>query len=294
VKVGVQLPEVEREVRWPEVADMARAAEDGGFDSVWVGDHLLYRDPVRGPWEAWSLLAALATMTSRVELGPLVACLGFHHPAVLAKQAATVQEISGGRLIFGVGAGWNADEFAAFGLPFDHRVERFTEAFAIVRGLLRDGSVSFTGAFHSAEDCVLLPRPATPPPLMIGSMGPRMLAAALPHVEMHHAWFAWFGNTVDGLRLLQTSVDEACVLAGRDPATLARSVALYVQVPGGAGRETPHPASRDVAPIALDALPDVLAAVEAAGVTHVQLVLDPITVDSITAAASVVASVLGR
>jgi alkanesulfonate monooxygenase SsuD/methylene tetrahydromethanopterin reductase-like flavin-dependent oxidoreductase (luciferase family) len=288
MKVGVQLPEVERYVRWAEVAEMARAAEAGGLDSVWVGDHLLYREPLRGPWEAWSVLAALAAVTRRVELGPLVACLGFHNPAVLAKQAATVQEISGGRLIFGVGAGWNADEFSAFGVPFDHRVERFAEAFTIVRRLLRDGEVSFDGTFHQADGCVLLPRPAVTPPFMLGSMGPRMLAAALPFVEMHHAWFAWFSNSVDGLRRLQAQVDNACVLADRDPATLARSVALYVQLPGGTGRSTAHPEPSDISPIPLAALPDVLAGVDATGVTHVQLVLDPITVDSIATVAEVV------
>ena len=92
----MQLPEVERVVGWPEVAAIARAAEDGGLDSVWVGDHLLYRDPDRGPLEAWTQLAALAAVTERVTLGPLVACLAFHPPLVLAKMAATVDEISGG------------------------------------------------------------------------------------------------------------------------------------------------------------------------------------------------------
>src|SRR3972149_12239945 len=104
LKVGVQLPEVEREGLWPELCDMARAAEQAGFDSLWVGDHLLFRDPdlpPRGPWEAWSVLAALAGITERVDLGPLVASVSFRHPANLAKKAATIDEISGGRLILG-------------------------------------------------------------------------------------------------------------------------------------------------------------------------------------------------
>ncbi len=133
-RVGVQLPEVEREVRFPEYAAMARAAEEVGFDSIWMGDHLLYRGdgrPERGPWEAWTLLAALAAVTDRVRLGPLVACAGFHAPAMLAKMAATVDEISGGRLVLGLGAGWNREEFDAFGLPFDHRASRFEESFEV-------------------------------------------------------------------------------------------------------------------------------------------------------------------
>jgi len=131
LKVGVQLPEVEYEPRWTDLAEMARTAEDIGLDSVWVGDHYLYRDAQRsrGPWEAWTQLAAIAAITSRVEIGPLVASTSFHEPAVLAKLAATVDEISGGRLILGLGAGWNETEYAAFGFAFDHRVSRFEEAF---------------------------------------------------------------------------------------------------------------------------------------------------------------------
>jgi alkanesulfonate monooxygenase SsuD/methylene tetrahydromethanopterin reductase-like flavin-dependent oxidoreductase (luciferase family) len=140
LKVGVQLPEVERVVRWPELRQMALTAEEAGFDSLWVGDHLLYRRPldVVGPWEAWSTLAALAAVTERVELGPLVASTSFHNPAMLAKKAATIDEISGGRLILGLGAGWNEAEYTAYGFPFDRRASRFEEAFTIIRDLLRD------------------------------------------------------------------------------------------------------------------------------------------------------------
>ena len=122
MRVGIQLPEVERDVRWPEYRALAGAAEAGGFDSIWLGDHLLYRDPDRAPWEAWTLLAALAAVTERVRLGPLVACAGFHPPALMAKMAATIDEVSGGRFVLGLGAGWNEDEFRAFGIPYDHRV----------------------------------------------------------------------------------------------------------------------------------------------------------------------------
>ncbi len=124
LKVGIQLPEVEREVRWPELLDMIRAIEDLGFDSIWLGEHLLYRwadRPPRGPWEAWTMLAAIAAVTTRVEFGPLVACTNFHNPALLAKQAATIDEISGGRFVLGLGAGWNETEFRAYGFPYDHR-----------------------------------------------------------------------------------------------------------------------------------------------------------------------------
>ena len=130
LRVGVQLPEVERDVRWPELETLIRRIEDLGFDSIWTGDHYLYRLPdgsVRGPWDAWSILAAAAAITDRVVLGPLVTPLVFYNPAVLAKKVATVDEISGGRLVFGVGSGWNEAEFRGYGVPFDHRVSRFEE-----------------------------------------------------------------------------------------------------------------------------------------------------------------------
>ena len=166
VRLGVQLPEVEREVRWPEYVAMARAAEGVGFDSIWVGDHLLYRGngmPERGPWEVWTTLAGLAAATERVELGPLVACAGFHAPAMLAKQAATVHEISGAGSCWPLGAGWNEPEFRAFGFPFDHRASRFEESFEVIRRLISGDRVTFEGRYVQVDDAVLLPRPATLP-----------------------------------------------------------------------------------------------------------------------------------
>src|SRR5512135_3740493 len=188
LRVGIQLPEVEREVRWPEYLAMARLAEDVGFDTLWLGDHLLYRfadGSARGPWESWTMLSALAASTSRIRLGPLVAATAFHAPAMLAKLAATVDEVSGGRFVLGLGAGWNETEFAAFGFPFDHRIDRFEEAFTIIRALLQEGAIDFDGRYFQARDCELLPRPARAggPPLLIGSKGPRMLHIALPHVQ---------------------------------------------------------------------------------------------------------------
>src|SRR4051794_17056089 len=196
LKIGVQLPEVERFVPWPEYVDLARLAEDVGFDSVWLGDHLIYDLPdgsTRGPYEAWTALAAIAMATSRVEIGPLVASTSFHAPAMLAKQAATVDAISRGRLIVGLGAGWNEREYRAFGFAYDHRVSRFEEAFTIIRHLLRDGRADLDGDYYRVEDCVLDPGPVRPggPPLMLGSIGPRMLRIGLPHVD---AWNVWWSD----------------------------------------------------------------------------------------------------
>jgi probable F420-dependent oxidoreductase len=228
MRIGIQLPEVERDVRWPEYAAMALAAEECGFDSIWLGDHLLYDAPERGPWEAWTLLSALAAVTERVKLGPLVTCAGFRPPGVLAKMAATVDEVSGGRLVLGLGAGWNEREFVAYGIPLDSRVSRFEEAFAIVRGLLAGERVTLHGRFHSAEDAVLLPRPARQVPLMIGSNGPRMLAAALPHASSWNTWYVDYGNTAEGFAALNARISEAAERAGRDPAEIERSACAHV------------------------------------------------------------------
>ncbi len=294
LKVGVQLPEVEREVRWPELLDMTRAIEDLGFDSIWVGEHLLYRwpdRPARGPWEAWALMGGIAAVTSRVEFGPLVACTNFHNPALLAKQAATIDEISQGRFILGLGAGWNETEFRAFGFPYDHRVDRFEEAFTIIRTLLQDGAIDFDGRFYQARDCELLPRGPRPggPPLLIGSNGPRMLRLTMPYAQAWNSWFADIGNRPDGVDRLREVVDEACRDVGRDPAEIERTVAVLVQGPGGTGRLQGDYAHGVIPP--LEGPPEVVAeslrAYARAGISHVQLVLDPITLDGIRAVAPV-------
>jgi probable F420-dependent oxidoreductase len=280
-RIGVQLPEVEREVLWPEYVAIAKAAEEAGFDSIWVGDHYLYRGdgrPERGPWEAWSLLAGLAAVTERVRLGPLVACLNFHAPAVFAKTAATVDEISGGRLVCAVGAGWNRTEFDALGIPYDHRAARFEEAFEIVRRLLAGERVTFEGRWHRVDDAVLLPRPARRPTLIVGSTGERVLAATLPHVDAWNTWFDWFGNSPERFASSMATVDRACERAGRDPATVERSACVLVRLDEGSserGDTSDAPAVRGE---------DVNAAVAAmgeAGADEVILVCDPITEASV-------------
>jgi probable F420-dependent oxidoreductase len=268
---------------------MARAAEDVGFDTLWLGDHLLYRygdGSTRGPWEVWTMLSALAASTSRIRLGPLVAATAFHAPPMLAKLAATVDEISGGRLILGLGAGWNETEFRAFGFPFDHRISRFEEAFTIIRTLLREGRIDFDGRFFQARDCELLPKPARPggPPLMIGSVGPRMLEITLPHVGAWNVWYRQSNNTPGGLEPILRQLDEACRAVGRDPATLEKTSAVLVRLPGGTGRLTKYD-ENEVAPVdgSPSEIADRLREYAALGLAEVQLVVDPITIESIEA-----------
>lgn len=288
-RVGVQLPEVERSVPWPEMVAMARAAEHTGFDSIWLGDHLLYDLPngeVRGPWEVWTALAALACVTERVELGPLVASTSFHTPAMLAKLAATVDAISGGRLILGLGAGWNQREYTAFGFPYDKRISRFEEAFTIIRELLRTGRSDFRGAYYDVVDCVLDPRPVRPggPPLMLGSVSPRMMRIGLPHVAAWNVWWSDYGNDAEEFAAVRTRVERAAEQSGRAPGEVEATAAVLVQLPDGVGRlmgETYN--DRTVRPVLVSALAAHLRTMADAGAGHVQLVLDPITVKSIEA-----------
>ena len=283
MRLGVQLPEVERVVRRDELAAMARAAEECGFDSLWVGDHLLYRGDgrgERGPWDCWTTLAWLAGTTERVELGPLVACTAFHPPGILARQAAAVDELSGGRLVAALGAGWNQEEFRAFGLPFDHHVSRFEEAFTIVRRLLAGERVTFDGRYHSVQDAVLLPPPARTPKLMIGANAPRMLSITLPHVDAWNTWFTHYGNTADGFAQHNAGISAAAERAGRDPAEIERSACVLVEVERAGERP------RDVEAVPADRLREHLRALGEAGADEAILVLDPITESSIRSLAS--------
>jgi probable F420-dependent oxidoreductase len=276
---------------------MARAAEEVGFDSIWLGDHLLYRDegePERGPWEAWTMLGALAAATERVELGPLVACTAFHPPGLIAKMAATLAEVSGGRFVLGLGAGWNEEEFRAFGLPYDHRVSRFEEAFTIIRGLLAGERVTLRGRYHQAEDVVLIPRPALPPRLMVGSNGPRMLAATLPHVDAWNTWFRDYGNSPDGFAELNERISAAARDAGRDPGAITRSACVLVAPDGSSGVRPSTPDAPPPVTGSPEQIASTLRELHEAGADEMILVMDPITEASIRELGHVVRRLRGE
>ena len=224
------------------------------------------------------MLAALATVTERVRLGPLVACASFHPPGLIAKMAATVDEISGGRLVLGLGSGSVEVEHSIFGLPVERRVSRFAESFEIVRRLLAGERVTFEGRYWSADDAVLLPEPARRVPLMAGSIGPRMLGLTLPHVDWWNTWYTWYGNTAERVVELNGQIDTACEQAERDPGDVARSACVLVQLDSAAIKR-PHDA--DTVPIAGDDLLGALRDLEAAGADEAILVVRPITEASI-------------
>ncbi len=290
LKVGIILPDTEREMggataRWADLAEMARLAEDLGFDSLWNADHLIYRfagkEP-QGPWECWSIIAALAAVTSRVEIGPLVACTSFRNPALQAKIADTIDEISGGRLVLGLGAGWNEPDYTEFGYPFDHRVSRFAEAIEIIHGLLRTSRIDFEGTYYSARDCELRPRGPRPggPPILIGSTSPRMLGLLAKYGDI---WNAWARQTLEELAEDREKVDAAMELAGRDPASLPRTVSLLVDLPTATGR--PSEEKPGITPREPEELAMHLQSYAEAGISHVQLMIDPNTTAGIEWAA---------
>lgn len=237
MKVGVILPlgsidRLGRPMTYQEVRNLALQVEDLGFDSVWLYDHLLYRFPnedAQGVSEGWTFMSAIAEATKRVEIGSLVLCTAFRNPALLAKMAVTLDDVSGGRLILGLGCGWHEPEFDAFGIPFDHRVDRFEEAVEIIVPLVKEGTVNFTGNYYSAPDCEMLPRPRTGGiPVLIASRRPRMNRLTARFAD---AWnTAWLGEA-DALAGTRAAIDAACAEVGRDPATLEVTVGINIAYP---------------------------------------------------------------
>jgi probable F420-dependent oxidoreductase len=293
-RVGLLVPVIEgtmagETASWRDLAAFARRAEDLGFDSLWLSDHLLFRLRGResaavGIWEGWSVLSALAVATSRITLGTYVACTAFRNPALLAKAAVTVDEISGGRLVLGLGVGWHEPEFDAFGYPFDHRFDRFEEAFTIIRSLIADGHVDFEGRHHRARDCEL--RPWGPRqgrlPLMIGSNGPRVLRMTAPYVQ---AWNSDWTHGPGEIPALRERVDAACRDVGRDPATLERTAGVVIDLPIRDAARDGRASTRGATAPGVDAskpatgtqaeLAGLLRAYAAEGITHVQAWIDP-------------------
>jgi alkanesulfonate monooxygenase SsuD/methylene tetrahydromethanopterin reductase-like flavin-dependent oxidoreductase (luciferase family) len=214
---------------WPQVRAFGQHAEAVGLHSLWVCDHLLSGPPDDGIHEGWTILAALASSTSRVELGQLVTCTSFRHPALLAKMATTADAVSGGRLILGLGAGWYDAEYQAFGYPTDHRVGRFEEAIAIIAPLVRGERVTLAGRYHQVRDAVLRPPPDRRIPMLVAAEGRRMLRLTARYAD---AWnTAWFGLPDDLLQRRLAELNAALEAEGRDPDTLRRTAGMEVRDP---------------------------------------------------------------
>jgi len=232
-----------------ELVGVALKAREVGFDAIWIADHFSMGNggddqPFLGIWECWTLMAALAARVPDVQIGTLVACTGFRNPGVIAKMSEMIEEISGGRLILGLGAGWHKPEYDQFGFPFDHRFSRFEDAIRIIGPLLRTGAADYQGAFFQANNALNLPRGprAGGPPILVGSNGPRMLEVIAEHAD---AWnTAWHRDTSKIPAQLE-ALDAACEAAGRDPKTLVRTAGLYFE--SGFGTDaSEHGTSEDI------------------------------------------------
>jgi alkanesulfonate monooxygenase SsuD/methylene tetrahydromethanopterin reductase-like flavin-dependent oxidoreductase (luciferase family) len=290
-----------------DVVYSARRAEDAGFDSVWVSDHFLYEpyvdfaavdvafpDDFRGvrvgAWECWSLLAALAVASERLTLGTLVTNTGFRNPALLARMIDTVDALSGGRLVAGLGAGDFATEHQAFGYPFERRVSRFEEALTIIHPLLRGETVTRTGEFYRTDGAVLMPRGERTrgPPLLIGSLrgGPRMLRLIARYADHWNCMLPFQESSPAAFDAAWAPARAACLRHGRDPATLARNVTVGVCLPGGAW---PLPGARPLTGSPAALLP-CFREFAARGIETLTLVIEPWSDASLAAFAEVAAA----
>lgn len=277
MQIGTILPADDRPDRpasWATVRDFALSAEQGGLDSVWVFDHLFHESASgrTGQLEGWTTLSAVAAATERVQVGALVMCSPFRNPVLMAKMAATADEVSGGRLILGLGAGWHAPEFAAMGLSMEQRVDRFAEALPIVTGLLRGERVTFAGKHHDVRTAELLPAPRRRIPVLVAALRPRMLRLTARYAD---AWnIAWYGVPDDHLRHTMAALRRAVDAEGRDPATLTITVGVHVHDPDSG--EAPDPEDT-VLSGSVDDLAHTLDGYAALGVDHLIVLPHPHT-----------------
>jgi len=291
LELGLNLPYVEgtldgRTPRWADILAMAQTAESIGFDAIWISDHVGFGDPKGdwdGAWESWTLLSALAASTSRVALGNFVLAVPFRNPALLAKMAETLDEVSGGRVILGLGAGWNEPEFTSYGIPYDDRFRRFEDGLRVITQMLRTGSSTHDGQTIRTRAARLEPRGPRPTglPVMVGANGPRMLRLT---AELADHWNGGLPS-LDEVPGMLAEIDDVCREVGRDPATLTRSIETLVRTVPAATGVPPEPNEVRGEPESIAAhlrhLGDL-------GVDHLQVQLRPRTVEGVEAFAPVI------
>ncbi|HZO72999.1 MAG TPA: LLM class flavin-dependent oxidoreductase [Ktedonobacteraceae bacterium] len=284
MKIGVVLDTSEGGLQgktptFQELREMAQAAERAGLDSLWLCDHLIYRFPEQeetGIWEVFTMLSALAAVTTHITLGTIVICTSFRPPAMVAKMADTIDEISGGRLILGLGAGWHQPEYEAFGYPFDHLAGRFEEAMQIIAPLLREGRVDFQGQYYQVHNCVLRPRGPSRngPPILIAGRRPRMLQLTARYAD---AWNTAWHMEPGVVKERYDGFKEACTAAGRDPAAVELTVGTSVKLlaPGEDAGET------KVITGSPEEIARRLHSFASVGTSHLIVTLEPLSVASI-------------
>ena len=280
-------------LRWRELLDIAKEAEAAGFDALWVSDHLLLpstneelrrragstvrQDAIAEPegyLECFSVLAGLAVAIPRLQLGSFVACTGYRNPFLLAKIADAIDEMSDGRLVLGLGAGDSTGEHQTMGLPTDSPVSRFEEALQIIRGLLREGELDYSGRFYSVREARLVPRGPRPkgPPILIGTLKPqpRMRRLVAEYADVWNGWQGYTDASAEVARSQSEEVLEACREHGRDPSTLVRTSAVRVNVLGSGYLPAPNERPLSGSP---EEMARVLLGHGAAGISQVQVAL---------------------
>jgi alkanesulfonate monooxygenase SsuD/methylene tetrahydromethanopterin reductase-like flavin-dependent oxidoreductase (luciferase family) len=293
LEIGLVLPMGESFVdrstaRWTEIRQLAVRAEALGFDAVWIADELLWRPPegrTTGFWECVAMAGAVAAATSRIKVGTWVLSALHRNPGITAKAVETIDEISGGRFVFGLGSGHAGRQAHAFGLPEDHVFGRFEEAVEIIVPLLRQGHVDFEGTFHAARN--LEHRPVGPRPggipIMMGAKGPKMLQLAVRHADIW-SWYVEERSDLTEFGPRLATMLAACDAAGRDPATIGRSAGIVVE-------PTPVTGAADVlaGPVSgtTEEIADAIRAFGSAGYTQVELLLWPPTLAALEGMAPV-------
>ncbi|HTS14524.1 MAG TPA: LLM class flavin-dependent oxidoreductase, partial [Candidatus Sulfotelmatobacter sp.] len=273
---------------WSEIRELALRAEAMGFDTVWVPDELLWRradGSAQGWWECVAMTGAVAAATSRVKVGTWILSALHRNPAITAKAVETLDEISGGRFVFGLGSGHAGKQAHAFGLPEDHVVGRFEEALEIIVPLLRAGRADFEGAYHAARE--LEQRPVGPRPgripIMIGAGGPKMLSLAARHADIW-SWYVNERSDPAEFAARLAALDAACLEIGRDPATIGRSAGIIIEPTDatGAAEALAVPLRGTAGEIA-----DGIREFRTAGFTQVEVLLWPRTLAALEAMAPV-------
>jgi alkanesulfonate monooxygenase SsuD/methylene tetrahydromethanopterin reductase-like flavin-dependent oxidoreductase (luciferase family) len=286
--LGINIPNSERNhyydtPMWSDMLEMSQAAADAGFEILWFDDHFSFPEEGgshRGQWDTFTLMAAIAARVPDVQIGPMVACTAYRNPGVIAKMTEMIDEISGGRFILGLGAGWQHDEYKQFGLRFEPRVSQFEEALEIIHGLLRHGEADVQGEYYQANQAKNLPRGPREhgAPILIGSTGARMLDLLARYADAWHEG----GSTPEAIRANIAKLDAACEKVGRDPKTVIRTTNVELRAVG----------SKETDPSVLDLDDDGKLAkfneLKDLGFQHIVLRIKPSTPETIAVLAPVV------
>jgi alkanesulfonate monooxygenase SsuD/methylene tetrahydromethanopterin reductase-like flavin-dependent oxidoreductase (luciferase family) len=271
---------------WDIVA-MARLAIEIGFDMLWLPDHFMLKlerhgGQARGVWECWTTTAGIAAALPGFPIGTMVACTGFHNPGSIAKMAETIDDISRGNFVLGLGCGWHADEYQMYGLPFDHRVDRFEEALRIISPLVRTGQATFEGEYYQAHEAINFPRGPRwregGPPILFGANKPRMMRLTALYAD---AWNADWQDNAEIVAERMKLLDEACREVGREPSGLVRTGGSQFAMAGCQDRWYPIRGSVDEMAAAMHSFRDV-------GLVHYLCAPDPCTLETLQDFAKVI------